>query len=292
MVFVCLYMQSLLDIRNHFIDTLRAIYPKDESLVLFQIVAEEVLGYHTPQLSLRIHDTIDQSIKNRFLTILLQLQTHKPIQHILGKAPFYGMYLLVNEYTLIPRPETEELVDTIIKNHQHQEQLKAIDIGTGSGCIAIALAKKLNKARIEAVDISEKALEVARQNSLNQQVKIDFEQVDITQWDSFFSPTAQYDIIVSNPPYIKEDEKHAMSANVLEHEPHTALFVTNHNPLVFYDHIASMAAQYLAPNGSLYFEINQYLPKETAELIKSKGFGKVIVLNDINNAPRMIWARK
>lgn len=292
MVFVCLYMQSLLDIRHHFINSLAQAYPKEEATTLFHITAEEILGYKTSQVSLHLHDIIDQTSLDKLYTVLQQLKTHKPIQYIFGKAPFYGMNMLVNEHTLIPRPETEELVDMIVKNHQHQEQLKILDIGTGSGCIAIALAKKMNKAQIKAVDISEKAIEIAQQNNLIQQVNVDFEQADITQWKKLFTLTDRYDIIVSNPPYVKMDEKKAMSPNVLNHEPHMALFVENHNPLVFYDRIASMAKQHLLPKGSLYFEINQYLSEETAELIKNKGFSKVTVIKDINNAPRMIQANK
>lgn len=290
--FVCLRMQSLLDIRRHFVETLGTIYPKDEALVLFQITAEEILGYTSTLLKLRLQDTVDEPTKKRFLSILAQLYTHRPIQHILGKAPFYGMELLVNEHTLIPRPETEELVDLIIKNHQQEEQLNILDMGTGSGCIAIALAKKLKNTQVRAVDISEKAIEIARKNGKDQEVAVDFEQMDITQWEQSFAPSDQYNIIVSNPPYIKEDEKQAMSPNVLDHEPHMALFVENHNPLVFYAHIANMAVQHLAPNGSLYLEINQYLPQETAALIENKGFGKVTVLHDINNVPRMIYAQR
>lgn len=285
-------MQSLFDIRHHYVETLSEIYPKDEAMALFQIATEEILGYKRTQLSLLLQTTVDKEAQDRLLEILTQLKNHRPIQYILGKAPFYGMDLLVNEYTLIPRPETEELVSMVIHNHNQQAGLRIMDIGTGSGCIAIALAKNMKSPRVTAIDISEKAIAMAQQNCATQAVDIQVLQLDITQWSSTFDPTDRYDVIISNPPYIKEHEKQAMSPNVLDYEPHTALFVSDSDPLVFYDHIAALAIKHLVSDGSLYFEINQYLPAETVSLIQNKGFSKVSLINDINNAPRMIWAKK
>jgi release factor glutamine methyltransferase len=249
-------------------------------------------------------------------SILSDLKKQKPIQYILGETEFYGLPFLVNENTLIPRPETEELVELIIKQNSKSEippepkvngaklnsKLKILDIGTGSGCIAISLVKNISNVEVYAIDISEEALETAKKNAQINQVEIHFIQADILKINNLEQlPTSnpklethnpkletQFDIIVSNPPYVRNLEKQEINPNVLEYEPHLALFVEDEDALLFYRKIAQLALKSLSPNGRLYFEINQYLGKETVELIESFGFKNVVLHKDIYGNDRMI----
>lgn len=284
-------MSNLLSIRQQFETSLSPIYDREEITNLFHITCEHILNLKRMQFTLRMQEALTGEELQQFNLILEQLISGKPIQHILGKAPFYGMEFFVTEDTLIPRPETEELVDLIIKDAQDKSGLRLIDIGTGSGCIAISLAKHLQDARVEAVDISAAAIHVAQENARQHQVNIDFKCLDILEWELTFDDQQRFDIIVSNPPYITQEEKEAMHRNVLQFEPHTALFVEDAAPLLFYDYIASFAEQHLEKDGVLYFEINQYLAEETKDLLLKKGFADVQVLNDINAVPRMIKAK-
>ncbi|SEG13919.1 peptide chain release factor N(5)-glutamine methyltransferase [Sphingobacterium lactis] len=284
-------MSNLLSIRQQFETSLSPIYDREEITNLFHITCEHILNLKRMQLTLRMQEALTGEELQQFNLILEQLISGKPIQHILGKAPFYGMEFFVTEDTLIPRPETEELVDLIIKDTQDKSGLRLIDIGTGSGCIAISLAKHLQDARVEAVDISAAAIHVAQENARQHQVNIDFKCLDILEWELTFDDQQRFDIIVSNPPYITQEEKGAMHRNVLQFEPHTALFVEDAAPLLFYDYIASFAEQHLEKDGVLYFEINQYLAEETKDLLLKKGFADVQILNDINAVPRMIKAK-
>ncbi|MGM1430461.1 peptide chain release factor N(5)-glutamine methyltransferase [Sphingobacterium lactis] len=284
-------MSNLLSIRQQFETSLSPIYDREEITNLFHITCEHILNLKRMQFTLRMQEALTGEELQQFNLILEQLISGKPIQHILGKAPFYGMEFSVTEDTLIPRPETEELVDLIIKDAQDKSGLRLIDIGTGSGCIAISLAKHLQDARVEAVDISAAAIHVAQENARQHQVNIDFKCLDILEWELTFDDQQRFDIIVSNPPYITQEEKEAMHRNVLQFEPHTALFVEDAAPLLFYDYIASFAEQHLEKDGVLYFEINQYLAEETKDLLLKKGFADVQVLNDINAVPRMIKAK-
>lgn len=284
-------MSNLLSIRQQFETSLSPIYDREEITNLFHITCEHILNLKRMQFTLRMQEALTGEELQQFNLILEQLISGKPIQHILGKAPFYGMEFFVTEDTLIPRPETEELVDLIIKDAQDKSGLRLIDIGTGSGCIAISLAKHLQDARVEAVDISAAAIHVAQENARQHQVNIDFKCLDILEWELTFDDQQRFDIIVSNPPYITQEEKEAMHRNVLQFEPHTALFVEDAAPLLFYDYIASLAEQHLEKDGTLYFEINQYLAEETKDLLLKKGFADVQVLNDINAVPRMIKAK-
>ena len=218
-----------------------------------------------------------------------ELQNHKPIQYILGETVFFSYRFLVDENVLIPRPETEELVDwVLITVTPTSKPLKIIDIGTGSGCIAISLAKSLPNAEVTAVDVSAKALQVASRNAELNGVTINFLQQDILQTTTL---PDTYDIIISNPPYVRSLEKAEMQANVLEYEPHLALFVSDTDPLLFYDRIATLARKALSPQGSLFFEINQYLGDEMKTLLKAKGFEKVVLRKDLSGNDRMIMSR-
>jgi release factor glutamine methyltransferase len=234
----------------------------------------------------------------RWESVLSELKKEKPIQYILGETEFYGLPFLVNENTLIPRPETEELVAWIIESTKYEVQntrLNLLDIGTGSGCIAISLAKNLSNAQVAAIDVSEKALVIAKENAKVNAVDVNFIQTDILKVDdldqlptSNFQLPTHFDIIVSNPPYVRNLEKVEIKPNVLAYEPHLALFVEDTDALLFYRKIAELALKNLSENGKLYFEINQYLGKETVELLESLGFKNIELKKDIYGNDRMI----
>ncbi|HQV35310.1 MAG TPA: peptide chain release factor N(5)-glutamine methyltransferase [Flavobacterium sp.] len=222
-------------------------------------------------------------------SVLIQLKTQKPIQYILGETSFYGLTFLVNEYTLIPRPETEELVQWILETNPTSSEIALLDIGTGTGCIPITLKKNLPKAIVFASDVSEKALEVATKNASMNQVDVTFLQNDILATTRL---EQQFDVIVSNPPYVRELEKKEINTNVLQFEPHLALFVADNDALLFYRKIAQLAQEYLQPNGQLFFEINQYLGTEMVALVASYGFTEIELRQDIYGNDRMLRAVK
>jgi release factor glutamine methyltransferase len=223
----------------------------------------------------------------KFMSVLERLQRSEPIQYILGETEFYGLQFAVSSATLIPRPETEELVDWILKDRllNAPSTTSVLDIGTGSGCIAIAIAKHIEGARVEAWDISQDALEIARKNALNHKVGVEFKQVDILSKEH---TKQKFDMIVSNPPYVRELEKKEMQQNVLDFEPHAALFVSDLDPLLFYRKIALMAKHCLEPNGLLYFEINEYLSEELMQFLKEEGFTTIALKKDLFGKDRMI----
>ena len=226
--------------------------------------------------------------KQNMTSIVKRLQNGEPIQYIIGFTEFYGLDFKVTSSVLIPRPETEELVEWILLDTK-QLNPHILDIGTGSGCIAIALAKKMMYATVDAWDISSDALEVAQQNAIANNVSVKFSRVDVLADQSY---EKNFDIIVSNPPYIKESEKELMSKNVLEFEPHKALFVSNNDALIFYNRIADIAMKQLNKNGLLYFEINQAYGKEVVQLLQEKNYVDVQLRKDISDNYRMIRAMK
>jgi release factor glutamine methyltransferase len=221
--------------------------------------------------------------------ILDQLKKEIPIQYLLGTTHFYGLEFEVNSAVLIPRPETEELVDWIIQSSKVQSKLKILDIGTGSGCIAIALAKNLPNAQVFALDVSEQALATAKKNAEKNQVHLSFIHQSILETEDL---AQEFDIIVSNPPYVRELEKHEIKNNVLDNEPHLALFVEDNDALIFYRKIAQLAQKNLKSEGQLYFEINQYLGKETLNLLLEMGFKNCELRQDIYGNDRMIQCSK
>lgn len=279
------------DIEQQFYTDLAAIYPKEEIKQLFLITLEKVATISANRYILVQNEHASDEQTNHLLRVLEELGQNRPLQHILGEGYFYGHIFHVNEHTLIPRPETEELVHLIIQENRSKKGLKIIDIGTGTGCIPISLALAMPANQYTAVDISTEAIQVAKTNAQTLQAEINFVQADILEWELVFDKDLKYDIIVSNPPYITAKEKEQMHSNVLEFEPHSALFVEEEAPLLFYDYIADFAQAHLNPNGTLYFEINQYLSKETKSLLLKKGFTKVDVIQDINGADRMIRAK-
>lgn len=265
---------------------LKAYYPESEISGFIRIIIEHITKRSYPQAV--ISDTkLTEEQTIRLHSILDLLKTFEPIQYIIGETEFFGLPFHVTKDVLIPRPETEELVELIL-NENKKSGLKVLDIGTGSGAIAIALAKHLEKADIEAWDISEEALKIATLNAESNTVDITFRNVDVLK--DYPTGSTKFDIVVSNPPYILEKEKSGMDQNVLDYEPHTALFVPDNNGLLFYDRIADIALDLLEPNGKLYFEINQAKGQNTVELVKSKGFINVSLFQDLNKNDRMVRA--
>ena len=284
-------MEKLQTYDSLFQKDLAKFYDAEEIKNIFYIVIKDVLGLSKMQYSVNKELALSEEQSSRISNILKDLLKQKPIQHILKKADFFGEVFEVNPFVLIPRSETEELVDLIIRNHRDQLPLRIIDIGTGSGCIPISLKKHLPEAHISALDISKEAIATARRNALRLDAPINFVNADNLEWEYIFQ-SQQYDIIVSNPPYITPKEKEEMHPNVLEFEPHLALFVEETAPLLFYETIASFALKHLTAEGDLYFEINQYYGDETVDMLQKKGFKTVILHHDMQQNPRMIHAKK
>ncbi len=276
-------------LRTSFVHSLSEIYDQEEVLSFFYMLSEKILGLQRVHVAVHLDRILSNDEIVSFDTATKRLENQEPIQYILGKTEFYGLPFLVNQHVLIPRPETEELVDWIVKDQiNKKDPLKILDIGTGSGCIAVSLAKNLPEAEVYAIDISGKAIEVAKENAEKNGVAIVFMQLDILIANKL---PQKFDIIVSNPPYVRASEKQEMKPNVLDNEPLLALFVSDNDPLVFYEKITELAIKCLKPSGALYYEINQYLGSETKHMIKAQGFESVVVRKDIYNNERMIKAR-
>ncbi|GET32447.1 release factor glutamine methyltransferase [Prolixibacter bellariivorans] len=275
---------------DHIREKLSVRYEPSECESISFLIFEHILGYSRLQVHLKKDETIPDAKVTEIEEILNRLVEGEPIQHILGKADFFGLTFYVNPHVLIPRQETEELVDWII-NENKLAAPEILDIGTGSGCIPVSLAKNIPDAEVSAYDISAEAISIANQNAKNNAVSIRTRQVDILQWEAV-SIDKTFDIIVSNPPYVKEEEKKLMQEHVVSHEPHLALFVSNDDPLIFYRRIAEFAQQHLSPEGTLYFEINEALGHETVSLLQENGFNNVTLRKDINGKDRMICATR
>jgi len=288
--------------RNYFNETLKTIYPITEIDSFFFLLLEEYLGFRRVDIVLKSDFKITQETLNLLQSATKQLEQEVPLQYIIGKTEFYGLPFVVNKHVLIPRPETEELVawvvsessrfktfNTSTKQTTETKQLKILDIGTGSGCIPISLKKQLPFAKISAIDISKEALGVAKKNAVLNNVDIHFILQDILKTVAL---DQHYDIIISNPPYVRELEKKELKNNVLKNEPHVALFVENDNPLIFYAKIAELAKNYLNKNGLLFFEINQYLGTETIDLVNKKGLKNIQLKKDMFGNDRIIVASK
>ena len=271
-------------LHNLFHSELNALYPKTEIDAFFNILTEHQLGLTRVDRALQPAIEVIHKDLAFFENSIELLKKEYPVQYITGKTEFFSLPFDVNKNVLIPRPETEELVQWILDDFQDKKNISILDIGTGSGCIAIALAKNSKDTLVTAIDFSETALEIAKKNASNNQVEIDFIQTDILNTDSLPN---QYDIIVSNPPYVRNLEKQEIKKNVLDFEPHSALFVEDDNALIFYKKIALLAKEYLKPEGKLYFEINQYLGKETLTMLKELGFTKNELQKDIFGNDRM-----
>jgi protein-(glutamine-N5) methyltransferase, release factor-specific len=264
---------------------LESIYPSEEAKEIIYRLAEHFWGINRPQLLLALDEDEDAALAEYIDACTERLLQHEPLQYVIGEVEFYGCRFKVSSSVLIPRPETEELVDIIVKEWK-EKSLRIIDFGTGSGCIPISLAKALPHSAVRSIDISGEALEIARENAQLNGVDVDFVQADMRA----YSDSGSYDIIVSNPPYVMSSEKGQMRDNVLRHEPHLALFVEDVNPLEFYIPIAEFASRSLATDGVVYLEINQQLGLQTADLFRAKGM-RAEVRQDMFGVDRFIVAR-
>ena len=276
--------------RTQFIQALTPIYDAGEAESFFYLILEENHKMKRIDLAMNPDLTFSDTAIQYWNSILEQLKKEIPIQYLLGKTSFYGLEFGVNGTVLIPRPETEELVEWIIESQNPKAKIpmqKILDIGTGSGCIAISLAKNIPNARVFAIDVCDKALATAKKNAEINSVNVTFLEKNILETDDL---EEQFDIIVSNPPYVRELEKQEIKKNVLDHEPHLALFVQDHDALIFYQKIAKLAQKNLHEKGQLFFEINQYLGTETLVLLEKMNFKNIELRKDIYGNDRMIKA--
>ena len=267
-------------------EQLASIYPPSEVESLVRLILEHVTGYNRLQMHLNQTAVLPDSKIMQITEILNRMGSNEPIQYILGETQFFGLNFKVTPAVLIPRAETEELVDWIITDEGDRSQ-SLLDIGTGSGCIPVAIDKNTRMTRVEGWDISEKALEVARLNATRNGSKVQFGKQDI------FNPTGmaelpKWDVIVSNPPYVLNEEAGLMAKNVLDFEPHLALFVPDNDPLLFYRTIAQFAKMHLSQQGRLYFEINERMGEAMATLLQEYGFNEILTRKDLQGKVRMI----
>tara|TARA_R110002073_G_scaffold336257_2_gene531266 strand:- start:4802 stop:5671 length:870 start_codon:yes stop_codon:yes gene_type:complete len=287
----------LKSLRTYFKNALLGYYPDTEIESFFNLLSGQILKMKRIDISQNLYAVVSGKKYDKFQNAIDRLKKYEPIQYIVGDTEFYGLLFKVNSSVLIPRPETEELVSWIIDCHSEQSEeskLKILDIGTGSGCIAISLAKNLPNAKVYALDISEEALKIAKLNATNNDVDVAFVEADVLNsmdWNLVFK-NLKFDIIVSNPPYVRELEKETMSANVLNHEPHLALFVKDNDALLFYRNITDASQEILKSNGQLYFEINENLGERTKELLVNNDFNSIELKKDIFDKDRMIKAIK
>ena len=274
-------------IAKHIKENLGSYYPAGEVAAFTRIIATEILGI--PQMTFFLKENVELTHEQEATLedAIKRLQKYEPIQYIQGYSDFCGLRFKVTPATLIPRPETSELVEWVASEATGNERI--LDIGTGSGCIAVSLANKMPQSEVTAWDISNEALAVATENSRSNGTEVLFEQVDIIAYQP---EEKQFDIIVSNPPYIKENEKSAMHSNVLDWEPHTALFVPDSDPLLFYRTIAKKGLTLLKPGGTLYFEINRAHGAETTEMLAGLGYTGIELRKDFADNDRMIKAEK
>ena len=289
--------------RTKFIEALEPTHGIDEAESFFYLILEDKHKMKRIDLALNTDFEFSGDAINVWENLITELKKEIPIQYLLGNTEFYGLPFAVNENVLIPRPETEELVDWIIIEEKKIERLKdreisgckdlkILDIGTGSGCIAISLAKNVPNAKVYAIDVSPEALKVAKLNAEQNKVEVIFLEKDILQTEDLLE---EFDIIVSNPPYVRNLEKHEIKANVLENEPHLALFVDDFDALIFYRKIALLATKNLNSGGQLFFEINQYLGKEMIQLLNELSFSDIELRKDIYGNDRMtrvVWNKK
>nr|WP_322625365.1 peptide chain release factor N(5)-glutamine methyltransferase [uncultured Flavobacterium sp.] len=276
---------TLKQYKETFTAALVPLYDVAEAERFFYIALEEMKGWRRMDYLMRPDTEVAEAELEQWQSVKHQLEQFRPIQYIFGKAYFYGLEFKVNENTLIPRPETEELVEWITHENSRRGAFNILDIGTGSGCIPISLAKNLPLADVSAIDISEGALAIAKENADANNTSVNFLWTDILNVETL---PAQYDVIVSNPPYVRNLEKIEIKPNVLDYEPHLALFVEDTDPLIFYRKIALLAKQCLKPGGKLYYEINQYLGPETVALLEEIGFKNIVLRKDFVGNDRMI----
>jgi len=276
----------LKDLKKYIEDKLISIYNHRESESLASLIIEDILLFDRTSFIINSDKIIESNKIDEINLIIERLQKEEPIQYILGKTEFYDLVFNVNKHTLIPRQETELLVDKIIKQNSISEEIKILDIGTGTACIAISLSKNIKNAKVSALDISYETLNMAKENAILNKEKINFITDDILNPINIFDD--KFDIIVSNPPYVTENEKSLMQNNVLDYEPDLALFVPNKNPLKFYIAICNFASNNLEAGGQLWLEINEQFGYETVELLKKHNFTDLRIIKDLNEKDRIV----
>lgn len=274
-------------VRREMVRYLTPKYGEGEAVAMMRLIFRVLKGWDTTGLIVHEGDELSEFTIGEIKDVLRQLDEEKPIQYILGTGRFYGMDLKVTPATLIPRPETEELVDIIVDENRGRHDLRVLDVGTGSGAIAIALARNLSFSRVTALDISEEALEVAGENAERLNADVRFVKGDVFAYE----PEGEYDVVVSNPPYIAESEKNDMDRNVLEYEPERALFVPDSDPLVFYRRISELGKECLASGGCLYFEINPLFAAGLKTMLENSGYTDISITRDISGKERFAEAR-
>lgn len=271
------------DLRRELVNRLAALYGRYEANSMTRLIFHHLKGWDPTSLIINANLPVSERMLQTAGRILVRLEHHEPLQYILGEARFYGMDLQVSPAVLIPRPETAELVDQIVDRYGQTRDLRVLDVGTGSGAIAIALSRNLPYSKVSAMDVSDAALDVAKENARQLGAKIDFIHADIFDWKPM---SDSFDIIVSNPPYIPEEEKSDMEDNVLKFEPVQALFVPDDDPLRYYRRITEVASVALVPGGHLYFEINPRFAEQMVKLMENNGFRNVTITRDSQNRKR------
>jgi len=264
---------------------LSEIYSKEETGSIISLIFNKLAGINTTEILLLENKKLSQKVIEKIESAVERLKLNEPIQYVLGQTEFYGLPFITDKRALIPRPETEELVDWVLQTCPSAVSL--LDIGTGGGCIAVTLAQKLKKSRVYAFDISLDALNLAHENADLNYVFVHFYHCNILKISGF---DQKFDVIVSNPPYVTHSQKAEMKPNVLEYEPSMALFVQDENPLLFYEHIINFAKKQLNPNGALFFEINHLYGKEIVKLLKLNNFKNIELKKDLSGKNRMIRA--
>lgn len=288
-------MKTIKDVFDAYKQGLEKIYDTNELSAITLLTVSEICNISKAKIKAFPEDEISAEQAEKLKMILDELKTGKPIQYILGKTEFYGLPFHVNPSVLIPRPETEELVEWVLGSVSSSQLAvgSLLDIGTGSGCIAVSLRKNLPVFKVSAIDISKEALQTAISNAKLNNVDIEFIEADILNPGSHISHlTSHISVIISNPPYVTLHDKTQMHTNVTDFEPHTALFVPENDPLIFYKAIADYAAAHLTKNGLLFFEINESYGKETVELLNDKGFKSIELRKDMSGRDRMIKANR
>jgi len=279
-------------LKQYFVESLSSIYEEPELESIFFLLLDELYSISRIDYSLNKQKEVDFEIENKLKQNIIELKQNKPVQHILGYGYCLGRKFKVSKDVLIPRRETEELIDLILKNHKNQEQ-RIIDIGTGTACISINLKLESPQFEVLALDVSENVLAIAQENARHFKSLIHFQQMNILEskeWNVFENNT--FDIIVSNPPYVRNKEKGEMHKNVLDYDPELALFVDDNNPLVFYTRILQFAGKKLRKGGFLYFEINEAFANEIVDLMKSFLFVDIQIVNDLYGKQRFVYGKK
>lgn len=280
-------IQTIKEFRKYLKEELKNLYPDNEIDSIASLVIEKITGRSRIQQIAGNDDPLSPWLTEKLTAVAAELKSGKPVQYILGETVFYGCLIKVNDSTLIPRQETEELVELVIRENRGCSGV-ITDLGTGSGCIAIALKKNLSEAKVHAIEISEKAIETAKENSKINSCEISFIKADILKIPVNTVPLS--DIFVSNPPYVTESEKKSMHMNVQGFEPHSALFVPDNDPLLYYRAIASLASSRLKSGGRIYLEINEAMPEKVTDLLKETGFTDIAAIDDIHGKKRIIKA--